>query len=229
MSNPTQAAQKPYAIDPQLGLMAVAAEHLTAVFEIGPVGHSLANSMAVSALRAYQPETHADFVSAARIIAFSMAAVALLGKAAAQDMEFPEQMRAYGRANALHRSANQSERTMMQRRRDQRRDAAAEQDGPRPAPRDARADAAAVEAGVTEVMREYRAACPPKKAETVVASRAPVAGKSAVLQPPAVPSASAIRSSVAMPQAGPATSAPFKEALLRQSAIHRAGMPHGSG
>ncbi len=45
-----------------------------------------------------------------------MSALALLGQAAAPDMPMQEKMRTFGRANALNRLADQSERTMMKRR-----------------------------------------------------------------------------------------------------------------
>jgi hypothetical protein len=97
--------------------MFAAAHHLLPLFKIGTIDDRLARQMAVSAIEAYEPQTRADYVNVARIIAFSMTALALLGKTANPNMPMPEQMRAYGRANALNRSADQSERTMMQRRR----------------------------------------------------------------------------------------------------------------
>jgi hypothetical protein len=116
--------------------MFAAAHHLLPLFRIGTIDDRLARQMAVSAIEAYHPETRADYVNVARIIAFSMTALALLGKTASPDMALPEQMRAYARANALNRSADQSERTMMQRRRHQKANPPAEQPnliGPNPA------------------------------------------------------------------------------------------------
>ncbi len=92
-----------------------------------------------------------------------MAALALLGKAvSSNDLSHPEQMRAYGRANALNRSADQSERAMMQRRRYLL-------DNPQPEPPEIKSepeqpelDAAAeaeIEAQVAEAMQDYLAAC----------------------------------------------------------------------
>jgi hypothetical protein len=104
-------------INPRLGLMFAAAHHLLPLFKIGTIDDRLARQMAVSAIEAYEPQTRADYVNVARIIAFSMTALVLLGKTVNPDMPMPEQMRAYGRANALNRSTDQSERTMMQRRR----------------------------------------------------------------------------------------------------------------
>ncbi len=106
----------PSDIDPALGLMVGVADHLVPLFATVGIGIPLARRMALSAIEAYEPRTRADYVNVARTIAFSMSALALLGKAAAPDMSMAEKMRAFGRANALNRSADQSERTMMQRR-----------------------------------------------------------------------------------------------------------------
>lgn len=94
-------------------------DHLIPLFASPEIDALLARQMAISAIGSYRPEGHADYVNVARTIAFSMAALALLGNAAGQDVTMVEKMRAYGRANALNRSADQSERTMMQRRRQQ--------------------------------------------------------------------------------------------------------------
>ncbi len=229
MSNPAEPSKLPFTADPQVGLRAVSAARLTCLFEIGPVDHLLATRMAISALQAYAPESHADYISAARIVAFSLASVALLGKAASRDMSFSEQMRAYSRANALHRSANQSERTMMQRRRDQRTHPPTERPAKQPKPVDAGAETAAFEAGLAGIMKEYRAACPPRAPAALAPQATPAPAKVIVPQPQAVTVATAIRSSVVMPQAGRPEKASFKADLLRQSAIYRAGGQHSSG
>jgi hypothetical protein len=161
-------------INPRLGLMFAAAHHLLPLFRIGTIDDRLARQMAVSAIEAYHPETRADYVNVARIIAFSMTALALLGKTASPDMALPDQMRAYGRANALNRSADQSERTMMQRRRHQKANPPAEQPSlidpnptiPNPETDDPETDEAAidptaidnaeVQAAVDGIMQEYR-------------------------------------------------------------------------
>ena len=108
MSNPPASNETSPPIDPKIGLILTAAEHLIPLFQSSAIDIPLARKMAFSAIEAYRPETRADFVNVARTIAFSMAALALLGQAASQDMTMPEKMRAFGRANALNRSADQS-------------------------------------------------------------------------------------------------------------------------
>jgi hypothetical protein len=150
----------PTPINPRLGLMFAAAHHLLPLFKIGTIDDRLARQMAVSAIEAYEPQTRADYVNAARIIAFSMTALALLGKTANPDMPMPEQMRAYGRANALNRSADQSERTMMQRRRLQKANPLSEPPdliSPNPTTSDPTETAdAEIAAAVAGLMREYQ-------------------------------------------------------------------------
>jgi hypothetical protein len=116
---PNPAAERP-TIDPRLGLRFVAAAHLIDLFEGGPVDTDLAREMAHSAIDAYSPQTRADCLNAARTIAFSMAALALLSHIVREPMPLPEQLRAFDRANALNSSADRSERTMMLRRRTQK-------------------------------------------------------------------------------------------------------------
>jgi hypothetical protein len=171
---PAPAAPNLPPINPRLGLMFAAAHHLLPLFRIGTIDDRLARQMAVSAIESYHPETRADYVNVARIIAFSMTALALLGKTVSPDMALPEQMRAYGRANALSRSADQSERTMMQHRRHQKANPPAEQPsliGPNPTTPDPETDEAAinptaidptaiddaeVQAAIDGIMQEYR-------------------------------------------------------------------------
>jgi hypothetical protein len=117
---PNPAAAERPTIDPSLGLGFVAAAHLIDLFEGGPVDTNLAREMAHSAIDAYSPQTRADCLNAARTIAFSMAALALLSRIAREPMKLPEQLRAFDRANALNSSADRSERTMMLRRRTQK-------------------------------------------------------------------------------------------------------------
>lgn len=75
------------------------------------------SKMAGCAIDAYGPESRADHINIARTVAFSMASVALLAKAvASQDMPLKDQLSVASRANALHRSAGESERSMMRRR-----------------------------------------------------------------------------------------------------------------
>ena len=118
MSNP-EAAERPN-IHPSLGLRFVAAAHLIDLFEGGPVDTDLAREMAHSAIDAYSPQTRADCLNAARTIAFSMAALALLSRIVREPMPLPEQLAAFDRANALNSSADRSEGTMMLRRRTQK-------------------------------------------------------------------------------------------------------------
>ncbi|PPQ27849.1 hypothetical protein [Rhodopila globiformis] len=126
MSNPEAAidpASRPVIapiIDPCVGLRAIVANHLIDLFQGGPVDTNLARQMAYSAIDAYSPQTRADCVNAGRTIAFSIAALALLGRLVRDPMPLPEQLQAFDRANALNGSADKSERTMMLRRRGQR-------------------------------------------------------------------------------------------------------------
>ena len=231
-SNPTASNQPLPPIDPQIGLMVSAAEHLIPLFECPAIDRPLARRMAASALYAYNPETHADFVSAARIIAFSMAALALLGKTASPNMTMPEQMRAFGRANALNRSADQSERTMMQRRRYDKANPQAEQPARESEPPDTQLDDADVQASIASVMQEYLAARQPSATETTAPKPTPKptpepATAKPQPQPEPTTPPSAIRTSVPMSQAAqPATT--LKEALLRQSAMQRVGGQSGA-
>jgi hypothetical protein len=95
------------------------AERITPLFEIGGADKEEARTTAISALAAYDPRSRADFVNIARILAFSMASLAALGLAADDGLSPTHKMRYFGRANALNRSADQTERIMMQRRRGQ--------------------------------------------------------------------------------------------------------------
>jgi hypothetical protein len=115
MSTSTASAASDRPLDPKIGLMYCAATHLIPLFKLGSIDIGLARKMAVSAIAAYEPESRADYVNVARTIAFSMAALAVLGRTASGDMSHAEQMHAYGKANTLNRSADQSERTMMRR------------------------------------------------------------------------------------------------------------------
>ena len=130
-------------------------DHLIPLFAGPEIDALLARQMAISAIGSYRPEGHADYVNVARTIAFSMAALALLGNAVGQDVTMVEKMRAYGRANALNRSADQSERTMMQRRRQQQ--ASPQSDPLEPAdesPPNPEIDIAAAEAEIDAVVAE---------------------------------------------------------------------------
>lgn len=131
-SAPTASEHPKSKLDPRVGLMFAIADQLIPFFFKGTGDYDMARAMARSAIEAYGPQTRADFANIARTIAFSMAALSLLGQAAEEDVTMAEKMRAYGRANALNRSADQSERTMMLRRR--LRTANAEPQTPPPEP-----------------------------------------------------------------------------------------------
>jgi hypothetical protein len=184
------------------------AEHLIPLFKAGATDTAHARRMAGNAIQAYQPETRADYINVARTVAFSIAALALLGKAASQDMTLPDQMKAFGRAIALNRSADQSERTMMQRRRYQQSRAPAEQPPHMSEPQASvtQIEEAEIEAAIGEAMREQAAARTPPKPN-------PPAPKpqASPVQPPT----DAIRYN-SQPQP-----APYKAELLRNTAIQR--------
>lgn len=234
MSNPTASNQAFPPIDPKTGLMFTVASHLVPLFKTGPGGAHLARQMAISAIEAYHPETRADFVNLARTIAFSMAALVLLGRAVAGDMTIPEQMRAFGRANALNRSADQSERTMMQRRRYQQANPMAEQPKP-PVPvpdTGTEADDAEMQEAVAGIMKEFRATIGPTNTEAVppevFPAPAPTPPKAVtprpshivgLIQSQVAAPATAIHDTGPKPNAGQLRTAPYRTELLRNSAM----------
>jgi hypothetical protein len=234
-------ASSPALSDIQLehGLLLGIANELIPLFTHGNMDRANARSMALSALQAYQPETHADYVNIARTIAFSMSALALLGHAAAKDVPMPEKLRAFGRANALNRSADQSERTMMQRRSYHQAQAPASSTAPAPDPY---LDDATAQALVAEAVAAARAEIQAAEAKTnpletkspeaapspAVARAVPLAAIQAALHPqrPTEATPAAIRYNPPNPvprQAGmspsPGTS-PYKDGPLLHSAIH---------
>ena len=168
MSDPTPSSSP---TDPKTALMVVAASHLVPLFRIGSIKYRDAHKMAMSAIAAYHPESRSDYVNIARTVAFSMAALALLAKATAADTPMPDLMRVYGRANALNRSADQSEQTMIRRRAYHAANPPEELpawmdpglEDPQP---DAPADDAIIQAAVAEAMREYNAAVTSTQPET---------------------------------------------------------------
>ncbi len=205
--------------DPWDGLLVSVAVQLAPLFETADTDPDYARKSALSALTAYQPESRADFVNIARILAFSMATLAALGMAAADDLTPALKMRYFGRANALNRSADQSERTMMQRRRDQRANPSAERPahlGPRPADPEPSPDDAAIDAAIEEAMAAYRATkvSPPAEepAPRVQASTqpAPRPFDTRPAQPPV-----AIRAATP----GQAPAIPYKQSLLQCTAM----------
>jgi hypothetical protein len=220
--------------------MFAAAHHLLPLFRIGTIDDRLARQMAVSAIESYEPQTRADYVNVARIIAFSMTALALLGKTTNPDMPMPEQMRAYGRANALNRSADQSERTMMQRRRLQKANPSGERPDliganpaiPDPTPADPTETAdAEIAAAVAGLMKEYQSAA--------TVTPIPAAASQSPTQRPAAiplrynhptPVAPLPPQSAGIARAGPPGTTSYKQELLQTSAMQRApgqtGAPH---
>jgi hypothetical protein len=142
-----------------------------------------------------------------------------------------EQMRAFGRANALNRSADQSERTMMQRRRYEQANPPAEEMGlgsEPPAP-DPEFDDAAMQAAVA--MKDYLTArapagieaaapeAPPKPAAVapgITARRPPLSVNS--LQPPIATPATAIHYGLQSPNDSQLRTKPDSEAPPRHRA-----------
>jgi hypothetical protein len=227
-------------IDPALGLMFSVADQLIPLFSVGSIDPPFAHRMAITAIEAYEPETPADFVNVARTIAFSMSAVALLGHAAAKDLTMPEKLRAFSRANALNRSADQSERTMMQRRRYQKANSPTEQPVEPPA-QEPDVDHAAVHAAVAEAMDVYAATRGSTKAGPAATDTAPVAARATTApgpapvvtraQPPIAAPASAIHyTGAGRPVTIPVRGTQHKQELLRHSAMPRVaggdGLPH---
>ena len=233
------AAKKPLpCTDPEAGLILVAASLLIPLFRTGPVDVPLAQEMAICAIKAYCPESSADYVNIARTIAFSMASLALLGNAGSPDTSFPEKMRAFGRANVLSRSADQSERTMMQRRRYQRANPLGEPEdcGP-PAPRTEQ-DTAAKQAEIAAAVQEYVTARGPAAAAPIPqpapASSAQPASKppasppppsvSPILRPIATPT-TAIHHAVPQTGTGHPGATSFKASLRQQTSLQSALKP----
>jgi hypothetical protein len=239
MSDPT-AADRPV-IDPNLGLRFAAARHLIPIFQGGPVDRDLAMRMAHSAVDAYNPQSRSDCVNAARTVAFSMAALALLSRVAREQMPLPEELRAFGRATALNNSADQSERTMMLRRGTQKPKPPASQPAkqaqprpPEPPVRESRApethvpethvpethvpethvDEAEIEAIVAEAMKDIRAGA-------TAAPRPAAAGNQ--VQPTPANLEAAIRAGVPVFDAAASRGASLKKDLLRNTAIERVG------
>ena len=207
MSNPTPPA------DPQYGLAYTTALHLIPLFKTAGVDTNNAYQMALSALDAYAPESKADFINAARTIAFSMATLALLGQTASEDMTMAAKLRAFGRANTMNRSADQSERTMMLRRRYQAAAAPIDQPAallPTPQPKLTHDE---VEAALAEAMQEYQASRP-KADAAPVPSATPAMSHPAITTNPVQPPA-AIRHTVATQPATPS----FRSSLLAQAAV----------
>src|SRR3978361_559105 len=109
-SNLQAAIEAPAPVDPATGLMSSVAELLIPLFKTSSIDRQLARQIAASAIEAYCPETRADFVNVARTIAFSMAALALLGKTASDDLTMPEQRKAFARSTAQNQNDSSATR-----------------------------------------------------------------------------------------------------------------------
>jgi hypothetical protein len=103
--------------DPSHGLIECLADYLAPLFSADPDDRPAARMMAIRAMISYRPEMQADFIAVARSVAFSMSALAALSRAATEEMPPALRLRYFSVANALSRSADQSERTMERRRR----------------------------------------------------------------------------------------------------------------
>jgi hypothetical protein len=194
------------------GLIFLAAEHLIPLFKVGDVDDRLARSMAISAIQAYKPETRADYINVARTIAFSATALALLAKTTSPDMTIAEQMRTCGRANALNRSADQSERTMMQRRRYQKAHSSAERaPNPEPLAPETEAAHAEMQAAIDAVMQEYLAARASASPPSPASVEAPDPAPAPLIANPTPPQA-------AIHYNGQPQTAPIRPGLLQSSA-----------
>jgi hypothetical protein len=225
MSHPTtpKPAAKPAhgPFDPKVGLMFITASRLIPFFQTSSIDIALAHKIAISAIAAYMPEDRADYINIARTIAFSTAALALLGKAIVSDMPLPDQLRVYGRANALNRSADQSERTMMQRHSYQKANPMDElpawmNPGVQMPEPEAPIDTTEIDAVVAEALKAFEAQVAASKATTE-----PPIQITAVtpLQPAVALPDAGIRYNAPMPGTGQPPKAPYKAALLQNSAM----------
>lgn len=237
MSNPAAAQPTDPAIDSKYGLIIAAADHLVPLFRSAAADIHLARRMALDAINAYEPQSRADTLSIARTIAFSMAALALIGAGAASDLPLPQKLRVLGRANALNRSADQTERVMLQRRRHRHAGPPTPRPNPpaetkpaastpaEPTPDDFASDDAYLQAAIGEAMKEYLAARAAEKAEAQSAA-APKAGHQAAIRH-GTPAPATAHPSAGQPAAS------LKAALLRQTALHHmnaaAGVPRPAG
>ena len=103
--------------DPIFGLQEKVASLLTPIFQDARTDELFAYQIACRSLQAYEPETRADFVNIGRTIAFSLASLVLIKEAFNPALELEDKKRVAIHANALNRSADQAERSMMDRRR----------------------------------------------------------------------------------------------------------------
>jgi hypothetical protein len=236
MSNPHASNSPRFFIDPKKGLMLGASDLLIPFFKNANPGAGMAEKMALSAIAAYEPETRADYVNIARTIAFSMAAIILLRKATADDTPAEDTMRLFGHAIALNRTADQSERTMMQRRRYQKlnppaklpawMDPGSEPPASKP---EAPIEAAQIRAAVAEAMRNDQSQRKPASAQNPppVPVVQPVTNAGSRPEPALSPiqtqaasPASAIRYSAPLPDTHSSQKAPYKAALMQNTPPH---------
>jgi hypothetical protein len=214
MSNPAQS--------PWDALLVRVADHIAPLFESPDADPTSARTAALGALATYQPESPADFVNIARILAFSMASLVALGLAAAADLTPAQKMRYFGRANALNRSADQTERLMMQRRRDQRANPPSELPASLNPGDTTPPDDPAINIAVEEAMAAFRATRQSAAAATPAQPPAPQARPA---QPGPAPSASAPATSARPPSAFDAAmttrrpNIPYRQSLLQRSAM----------
>ena len=103
--------------DPMYGLQEKVASLLTPIFQDASTDELFAYQISCRSLQAYEAETRADFVNIGRTIAFSLASMALVKEVFNPALQLEDKKRAAIQANALNRSADQAERSMMERRR----------------------------------------------------------------------------------------------------------------
>jgi hypothetical protein len=150
------------------GLQEKVASLLTPIFQDAKTDELFAYQVACRSLQAYEAETRADFVNAGRTIAFGLASMVLLKEVFNPDLQLEDKKRAAIHANALNRSADQAERSMMERRRYRRAYPTF------PVPQQPEPDDAAAETQVKQAVASYAAAQPiPSKPEKTAINLAP--------------------------------------------------------
>jgi hypothetical protein len=197
MSNQAAVAPLPSVLSPSAALLPAdppddlldrLADYLVPLFVTDAEDMRTARLMAVRTIAAYLPETQADLINIGRTIAFSMSALAALGRVASEDMPPALQLRYFARATVLNRAAEQSERSMERRRGVQRSSApppevaqTATDLGDGAAEPDLASAEVAIEAAVAEAIRDYTAKrqSAASRAPANVATAAGVAGGAA--------------------------------------------------
>ena len=153
--------------DPMFGLQEKIASLLTPIFHDADTDELFAYQVACRSLQAYEPETRADFVNAGRTIAFSLASLVVLKEAFNPALQLEDKKRVAIHANALNRSADQAERSMMERRRYRR----AYPTFPVPEPAAPEPDDAQAQTQVAQAVTAYATAQPkPPKPEIDLAT-----------------------------------------------------------